>query len=701
MEVLWGIGDNVPLGSPIYEMGNGNSAFAPHLHLSYVPETYYSTANGEVLDDYRYTSANPMSVFNYNSYTNYDVTNLKLESDGSDAWLRFDVEVDPEAIDINEVVVGFNAATVDGDIAYEDFSSYGPLLDGTEGYQTLGGETFFQELGRVDFEERVGYNFGPRSSNSNNSTFNGLKIIPGSYSSSNQSDDHSYTFKFKLDNDVIEHVIGGMQNIIVYVENSDNAINYNTYSSLAETVNDVVWTQKWSYDTDFTWADSFEDIRVLDDGKILILNQNSSKTTQTTLPSQFTLRIQDGGKFETEDGAGISSRTYFTTQGSFYVEDGGQIVLGDNSWFTVDGSNGFFQASFNSLNPIVGNASEFFGTNGGRYKFKKFLSLSSPETCIAVKGGSKVTFENGASFSNGSFLAASGPNGIFEIIGNLTLSGPGNNDGYGLDLPAGSLVKVGYNSKIIVKDGAKMRSLGTASNPVKFTYYQPKWDEANAWPGIEMRGDGNVFKHTIVEGAIGQGLYFRSDDNLVEYSNIRDNIGYGIRTSYDYSGGWGSVKIKDSKIENNGKHGVYVRNSYVGIEYSDIKNNSGDGIYVYYGVLGFPFLGAGFFRGNDISGNASNAVQISYRGRVYDGFSSIKGNNNFGDNISHEIYLSSYNATWWDSRSGGYSAVLDNNSSTKNVYNLAQTSSGENAVSWTVGVENYAWNYATPPRCKF
>jgi hypothetical protein len=32
---------------------------------------------------------------------------------------------------------------------------------------------------------------------------------------------------------------------------------------------------------------------------------------------------------------------------------------------------------------------------------------------------------------------------------------------------------------------------------------------------------------------------------------------------------------------------------------------------------------------------------------------------------------------------------------------LAQTSSGENAVSWTVGVENYAWNYATPSWSKF
>lgn len=198
-------------------------------------------------------------------------------------------------------------------------------------------------------------------------------------------------------------------------------------------------------------------------------------------------------------------------------------------------------------------------------------------------------------------------------------------------------------------------------------------------------------------------MYIRSKNNVIEYSEITNNLGIGIRMYSDYSGGYSSVKITDSKIKYNYNSGIYAINAYIGLEYSELSNNGADGLQLRDTRLGYPYNGASYFRGNLIRDNGSNAVQVHYNSTVYDGYYYTKGNNDIKSNSSHEIVLSSSSARWWDAVGGSYTAISENttSTSTKYVYNLAQTLSGESYVSWRVGMENNAWDYRAPSSNKF
>lgn len=351
---------------------------------------------------------------------------------------------------------------------------------------------------------------------------------------------------------------------------------------------------------------------------------------------------------------------------------------------------------------IRGRYTEINADYNGKIVIGGDFDMNTLGQCLMTTDGGVIEIDGDLNISDGSFLLSNTNNpGKYIVNGDIYAEGSGNpNTGYVIDLLPGTDVELGYNNKITIADGSKMRAVGTLSNPVTFTYdgiYDPT---SEAWDGIELRGDGNIFEYTILEHALTP-LYFRSKNNIVEYSTIRNNLSYGIRTNSDYSGGQGSLTITDSNIHDNGSHGVYVRNTNAGIQYSDIKDNDGDGLYVYSSTIGNPnTTGSEYFRGNDISGNGGNAIELAYNATLYDGYTSTEGNNDIYGNDSHEIYLSSSNARWYDATGGSYTAVGDNTSS-KFVYNLAQTTSGESTVSWTVGMENNAWNYATPSASKF
>ncbi|MEQ9308001.1 MAG: T9SS type A sorting domain-containing protein [Balneolaceae bacterium] len=434
----------------------------------------------------------------------------------------------------------------------------------------------------------------------------------------------------------------------------------------------------------------------------LIDNQGSATTV--TIEDGITVNINSGANLELESGTGglASNKTTLIVKGVLNINSGSTVDLGDHALIFVEDGGEVNVSSGATINTSV--IGEFNAGDGGLVTFLGNTSYSS-SICLMTLPGGTMEFNGSLTLDNGAFIQTpSVGGGTYIFNGGATLKGSGNSSGYVMDINDDTEVQVGYASKILTYSGAKIRAVGTLSNPVKFTYNEPTWDDANAWFGIEMRGDANIFEYSIVEGTVGEALYFRSDNNIVEYSNIRDNEDYGIRTYLDYSGGWGSVKISDSKIENNGSHGIYASSSYLGLEYNDIKNNGGDGIYVYNAYLGYPYNGGGYFRGNDIYNNSSNAVEIAYNGVVYDGYStSVDGNNNLDRNNSHEVYLSSTSARWWDASGGSYTAVLENTSSTstKYVYNLAQTTSGESTISWTVGMENNAWDYAAPSSGKF
>lgn len=335
----------------IYKVGTGGGAFGSHLHTAYIPKDYPSSGGdySDAYGDIRELSVNPINLFNHSTGA-YSVDNFKVHND-DDAWLEFELLIPKDMLDFNRLELYLTGPTVDGFTIFA-----GDLVDSQNGYMTLSGRTFDQEIGVIDLDNRIGYDFGDRVNSANNKLFNGVRITPSSYPPTSGSN-HKYKIEFKLDESIAEELVGGLKTVYLYLSNSsDHSPSFYNLNTISVDIEGVAWLEKWPYDTYFSQANS--DIHVIDGGKILILNENSSKTTQTTLPYGKTIRIQDGGKFEMEAGAGIGSRTYFTHEGDFYVDDGGQIILGENTWFTNDG--GYFEASFNSLAPLTGDVVQSF-----------------------------------------------------------------------------------------------------------------------------------------------------------------------------------------------------------------------------------------------------------------------------------------------------------------------------------------------------
>ncbi|MEX0721253.1 MAG: T9SS type A sorting domain-containing protein [Balneolaceae bacterium] len=674
------------IGQLIGIVGATGSATYSHLHLAYYPDNaFYS--------DPEYETENPIQVLNNDFSDNYTINNVSLERFDSNAWLTFSVFVPSKRLNLNRVEVSFKTFGNDGQQEYHSDGS-SPPIESQSNYVCLNNECFGNQLiGVVDFQERIGITPDDQSE-----LYNGVKIEPSelnNYSGSGyQSHDHQYKFSFKLDEDILKNTVGGLIDTkIKAISTRENASPPVTFNLSAGDSN-IRWLQELPYNTVIN--NNVNSINLDEGGRVLILNQNSTKQQHITFYST-PVNINNGGKFELQAGSSASSRTYFDTQSTFNVNDGGELILGAHTWFTNEG--GDFNASSNAT-ITTGTGAEFFGIGNGSYKFNNLFTLNSSESCIAVGSGASVIFENGASFSGGSFLAGmSSGDGTIEVRGTLTLNGPGNNDGYSMDLRPGTSVKMNYNSKITVEEGAKMRTEGTSSNPVLFTYngiYDP--DEVEEWAGIELRGDGNIFKYTIIEEA-HKPLTIRSKNNIIEQSIIRNNSTYGIRTGYVYGspGTWSSLLITDSHIHHNEDGGVYLRSAHAGIQYTDINNNYGDGIYLYNATLGNNgTTGSGYFRKNYINDNSGNGIRIAYNSTVYDGKGSTKGNNAISENGDHAIYLSSTSARWYDAISGSYSNISSPYGNMY-LYNLAQTTSGETTVSWEVGAINNAWSFSEWP----
>tara|TARA_R110002126_G_scaffold280378_3_gene427843 strand:- start:1400 stop:3787 length:2388 start_codon:yes stop_codon:yes gene_type:complete len=433
-------------------------------------------------------------------------------------------------------------------------------------------------------------------------------------------------------------------------------------------------------------------------GKILLENNGTRSTV--TIKDGVTIEVNSGGFLDIDDASSFSNRTEIIVEGTLNVNAGATLDIGDYGLIFVQNGG---QVNIDPGATIIeGISAEFNVGDQGTVVFTGNTIFSGGSSCLMTLTGGEMRFEGTLTMENGSFIQShSAGGGTYVFEENVNLYDGGNGAGYVMDLFYGTVVRTDYNRKLTVHNGAKVRAIGTLSDPVKFTYDGTYDSGVDSWDGIELRGNGNIFKYTILENAITP-LYFRSSYNTVEYSTIRNNSSYGIRADQIYPwSGFGSIKITDSNIHDNGSHGVYVRYNHVGIQYTNIEDNGGDGFYAYNSQIGYANQPAAFyFRGNNISGNSGNAVELAYNASLYDGFGSENGNNNLDNNGSHEVYLSSSNARWYDANGGSYTAVLDNTSS-KFVYNLAQTTSGESTVSWTVGMENNAWNYATPSSSKF
>lgn len=270
-------------------------------------------------------------------------------------------------------------------------------------------------------------------------------------------------------------------------------------------------------------------------------------------------------------------------------------------------------------------------------------------------------------------------------------------DGADLTILPGTTIYFDPGVEIIVDhSSSKIIAEGTSSNPIVFTSSESS-PAAGDWDGIEMQGTGNVFEHVLIEYAT-TGLYFRNNNNTVEYSTIRNNSSYGIRTAGLNASTYAELIVSNSYIHNNGSHGVYLgAKSRGGITYSDIKNNTGNGIYVYQATLGkADQSGSDYFSKNEVSGNFGYGVRVGSGGKVYDGYTAHWGNNVISAGNNDAIRLDNSTSARWDDM-GGSHTVINAVPGKRYVTNLAQTVSGETTVNWTIPVQSNAWNVNNNP----
>jgi len=270
------------------------------------------------------------------------------------------------------------------------------------------------------------------------------------------------------------------------------------------------------------------------------------------------------------------------------------------------------------------------------------------------------------------------------------------NAGSSLTILPGTIITFDFNKKIIVEGGAVLKATGSSDNPITFTYKYPQEFPDAAWDRIQLFGDGNRFEYVIFEYGLSP-LDVRSRDNLVTHSTFRNNK-HGIDSWKQSSGTRSQFRVLESAFDSHTSRALRARHADASIEHSRFTNEvwNGGGIYVYASTLGNPSSSGGYFRRNEITNNRSHGLQLDVSAIVYDGFGSVRGGNLIYGNDKHEIFLSSSTSRLWTSTGGAHSNIHSSDSY-KYIYNLAQTTSGEDLVSWTVTVENNWWGSSSGP----
>src|SRR6056297_3239165 len=207
--------DIINKGNPIPGAFVGNTGLpagaAAHLHLTYFPDD-------KINQNPRTDSENPIQLLPYeykddlNNTVPYSASDPQLEMDGQDTWFSFTAFIPSKRLDLTRIEVSFNGFDKNGfphTHNDESGSYFDPIIESQQGFV----EGFEQEIGVVDFHERIGLDI-----NSENNTFNGVKIEPAELNnfsgSGYQPNDHSYKISFKLDNRVLREIlVGGLYNV--------------------------------------------------------------------------------------------------------------------------------------------------------------------------------------------------------------------------------------------------------------------------------------------------------------------------------------------------------------------------------------------------------------------------------------------------------------------------------------------------------
>ena len=272
--------------------------------------------------------------------------------------------------------------------------------------------------------------------------------------------------------------------------------------------------------------------------------------------------------------------------------------------------------------------------------------------------------------------------GSIGIIDNTTIT---NNTTQ--TFSSGTCIYLKTDKSITVNSGSKIISNGSASNPVHIMRADPDCK----WGQILFYGNNNDFKYTLIDGG-SYNLYFRSTGNNLEHCTSQNAYYNGIKGYKLTNGNPGYVIMSNCLLRDN-KYGAYFSHCDLKMENCTIEGNTQYGIELY--DRNFGVSSTTRFKKNYIYGNGTYGIYIASNcslslGEYYN------GNNKIVNNGSHEIYLSN-----WSSRlcagdvsqanNGGKADIYDYNGGYY-IYNLAKTSSAENATSITILAENNFWN---------
>ncbi len=642
-------GDVVNIGDIIgFVGGSGAATQAPHLHLGYYPNWNYVE---ERVDSY-----NPVALFNYDITSpgdDFEVDNVRVEQQDGLYWFTFDVLVNPRRLDLNRIEVRFQAVDVEGFFRYHDSdlidSQTGfprrpeednPYYDPNNGYYW---PPVYQEIGIIDFEGRIGYDSGPRVTdawlgmqNENFSTYNGVRIEPAALNNSRwsgyQNPHHRYTISFRLREETLRMLLGGLQSISIDVY-SISRLGYfpDPYYNFQWFTFDlpVTWTEEWPYNLDLLAVPL--SITVENGGVILIKNAGSSEQNHAKLLSPRQMIFRNGGTLWLENGPDFDHRTFFTNQGHIIFENGGRLHFGDYAWYINEGTTEFLPGSEVTYTEARGEYIERGNTVGNTD-----LNIVNFASCLLLQGG---TFRLGAgrtlSFSDGAFFASQ--QGTLVLEDNARLIYRASARPLVIQADQGpTIFKLGKNARIIFERPVEV--VGTATHPVRFE----RLDPSQPWKELTLRADSNRFEYVVFDGGT-KTVEILSRENVFRFCRFRNGWRGLSSHFYQYPANQGrsSFRLEQSIVENNQTVGVVAYHADVTLQQVTVRGNGQAGLWLYDG---YGTISRSVIENNGVRAGTRSGIELNYNAYVlFPGYETWgpQSYNRVARNAHHEVYLAS------------------------------------------------------------
>jgi hypothetical protein len=232
-------------------------------------------------------------------------------------------------------------------------------------------------------------------------------------------------------------------------------------------------------------------------------------------------------------------------------------------------------------------------------------------------------------YQNGGFMASNG--GTFMIEDNLIIAGPGNNDGYAIDVSGNTDFLMGKNANITIQPGAKMRAEGTEENPIRFIRADPN----EAWGTIYLNSsEENSIKWALFDGG-STNLTIASQNNKIENSTFRNATFRNIDSWHNNDGtGNSSATLSHVLIEDGATVGLVAQYIDLDISNTTIQNNTQAGMYITSASV-YPF------HHNEIINNGGSyrdGVEVMSSGTFYMHDDNLEGGYNvISDNADDQV----------------------------------------------------------------